>query len=99
MKEKNYKVVFETYKYEYEFESEDFDDEVIVKGSYSTEKEAWARAKEMYEDVLNEFMDDLGEDFEEYVQVDEENGYCIWDYTSVDDEGDVKKWLFYVEAE
>lgn len=97
MEKKNYKVVFETYKYEYEFESEDFDDEVIVKGSYSSKEEADEKAKELYEKVLKEFKEDLGEEFDKYVEVDEVGSYCIWDYTSVEDEGYVKKWLFYVK--
>lgn len=98
MSKKNYKMVFETYKYDYEFESEEFDDVKIVKGSYSSKEEAQEKAKELYEKVLKEFKEDLGDEIDKHVMVDDKRGsYCIWDYTAVDDEGYVKKWLFYVD--
>lgn len=89
---KMYSVIMETYKYDATYESEEFDETEEVLGKYADRVEAEKKAKEEFEELISEFKE--GEEYRTSVN---EVSMVLWDYTFVDDEGYVKKYIIYVK--
>ena len=87
-----YSVIMETYKYDATYESEEFDETEEVLGKYADRVEAEKKAKEEFEELISEFKE--GEEYRTSVN---EVSMVLWDYTFVDDEGYVKKYIIYVK--
>ena len=89
---KMYSVVMETYKYDAAYESEEFDNTSEVLGKYADKDEARKKAEEEFDELIGEFRE--GEEYRADVN---EVSMVLWDYTAVDDEGYVKKYIIYVK--
>lgn len=95
MSKKNYKAVYYKEIYDSTYESEVLFESEEVLGEYKSKEEARERLQEEFNELVGEF--EGCEEGEDYRTEQNEDGCWLWDYTAVEDEGQVTKFCFYVE--